>query len=76
MILLAAIYGGLRNFEGFHGMAYHAQATAALSLVLGMGITSRYAQKRSGAGGAGPSGGGRRGGVGLLIRRFCGLGRI
>ncbi len=40
LILLAAIYGGLRNFEGFHGMAYHAQATAALSLVLGMGITS------------------------------------
>jgi len=40
LVLLAAIYGGLRNFEGFHGMAYHAQATAALALALGTGMTS------------------------------------
>ena len=35
LVFLAAIYGGLRGFEGFHGMAYHAQAAAALALSLG-----------------------------------------
>ena len=37
LILLAAVYGGLRDFDGFHGMAYHAQAAAALALAAGMG---------------------------------------
>lgn len=33
-IFLAAVYAGLRGFAGFHGMAYHAVATAVAALFL------------------------------------------
>ena len=38
LVFLSAVYGGLRGFDGFHGMAYHAQAAAALSLCAGWAI--------------------------------------
>ncbi len=44
LVLLAAVYGGLRSFDDFHAMAYYAQASAALALLLGE--TLQYAQKR------------------------------
>ena len=38
MLLLASVYGGLRGFEGFHSMAYYAQASAMLCLCAGRGL--------------------------------------
>lgn len=38
LVLLSTIYGGIRSFDGFHGMAYYAQLSAVLSLLLGAGM--------------------------------------
>ncbi len=38
LVFLAAVYGGLRGFDAFHGMAYHAQAAATLTLSAGMAL--------------------------------------
>ena len=35
LTFLAAVYGGIRDFEGFHAMAYYAQAAGALALLAG-----------------------------------------
>lgn len=35
LIFLAVVYGGIRDFEGFHAMAYYAQAAGVLALLAG-----------------------------------------
>ena len=46
--LLAAVYGGLRGFDGFHAMAYHALTAAAFSLGLGWMMQKAEAYGRKG----------------------------
>ena len=38
-VFFATVYGGLRGFEGFHGMAYFAQVAASCALLWGTVIT-------------------------------------
>ena len=43
-IFLSAVYGGLRGFEGFHGMPWYAQTAAASALCLGWGLKEAQAR--------------------------------
>ena len=53
LLFLAAVYGGLRGFDGFHGMAYHAQAAGGLGLCLGWALERLPLGKKDAAPGKG-----------------------